>query len=118
MIRPISSILLFVGLLMATTACGGDAVDPDLSEYPPDLPLDAAYTECELVDDCVVVELGCCDDCNGGLAVAVNVSSEPDVVDRFTEVCDDDQACTEIGCPAWVLSCDDGACGLGRGTFK
>jgi len=107
-----------IAILLGIVACSGDSGDPSAtSEYPPDLPLDASYTECDVAADCVAVELGCCDECNGGLAVAVNVASEDEVVDRFTEECGADQACTEIGCAPWVLSCDAGTCGLDRGTF-
>jgi hypothetical protein len=86
------------------------------SEYPPKLPLDAAYTECEEVEDCVVVELGCCDACNGGHAVAVNASHEGDVKERYREGCGEGKVCTEIGCLPWVLSCFDNTCGMTRGA--
>ena len=104
--------VLFVAILMGCTDEGDS--NPD---YPPSLPLDAEYTDCSTADDCVVVELGCCDECNGGFAVAVNVDSESVVSERFTETCQEDQACTEIGCAPWVLSCDDGTCGLERQAY-
>ena len=95
--------MMLLGLL-SILACTG-------SEYPPDLPLDAAYTDCEGDTDCTIVELGCCDDCNGGLAVAVNnTTSEAEVRDRFSERCGRRTACTEMDCPDHYATCDEGTC--------
>jgi hypothetical protein len=86
-------------------------------DYPPPDPLPAEYTECEADEDCVVTELGCCDECNGGIAVAVRSDQEAEVVELYTETCREGQACTEIGCPPWVVTCDAGTCAAERGTF-
>jgi len=105
-------------ILLLLVACGSsDSGEMEAeSEYPPNLPLEASYTECATVDDCVVIELGCCDECNGGLAVAVNADSESEVRERFTEDCGSGQDCTLIGCAPWELICVDDACGVVRGT--
>ena len=76
---------------------------------PPD-PLPAEYTACEVDDDCVWVELGCCDYCNGGVAVSVNTSSEAEVRDAYTQSCSPNQACTEIGCAIPEPFCNEGSC--------
>lgn len=86
-------------------------------EYPPPLPLEAALTACTVDADCVAVELGCCDACNGGLAVAVNLDSESVVSAQFQEFCDPSVACTAMGCAPWVLSCPEGTCELERDTL-
>lgn len=96
-------------LLVFVAACA--------SNYPPPDTLPAEYTACDVPADCVVVELGCCDACNGGEARSVNAEHEQTVRDTYTEQCGPGTACTEIGCPAWVTTCDAGVCGLERGTL-
>jgi hypothetical protein len=85
-------------------------------DYPPPDPLPAEYTACEADADCVVTELGCCDECNGGFAVAVRSDRQAEVVDLYSERCGGDTACTEMGCQPWVVTCDAGTCGAARGT--
>ena len=86
------------------------------SAYPPSA-LDAATTSCTEPSDCVVVELGCCDACNGGFAVAVNTASAAQVRADHAQDCGEGMACTEMACPDWVVTCDDGTCASERGTF-
>ena len=96
---------------------GGGGGDNAPSGYPPDMPLDASLTSCSDSGQCVVVELGCCDACNGGLAVAVNRESMADVTSRFSEQCDGPTICTLRGCAPWVATCVDGSCDLGQGML-
>jgi hypothetical protein len=44
----------------------------DNANYPPRLPLDPQYTNCARDDQCIQIQLGCCEDCQGGLAVIVH----------------------------------------------
>lgn len=110
-------ILPFLATL-ALVACGDsepdDGTDACGSEYPPPASLDAAYTECVTDEDCVVLELGLCDQCNGGEAVAVNGARELDVADRYSECVPDTEnwACTEMACPPLSAACDVGTCTL------
>ncbi|MDH5673112.1 MAG: hypothetical protein OEZ06_13235 [Myxococcales bacterium] len=103
-------------LSMLLFACGGGD-DAAPSEYPPPMPLDAQYTACGDVSECEVLELGCCDACNGGTAVAVHKEHAADVMERHSERCGASTACTSIGCAPWELSCEQGVCGLQRGSF-
>jgi hypothetical protein len=102
-----------VPALFALAACGDDSV----SEYPPVLPLDPQYTSCESDADCVVVELGCCDACNGGTAVAVRRDRVAAVQERYGERCGSSTACTLRGCPPSTASCAAGFCRRLEGSF-
>jgi hypothetical protein len=94
---------------------GGDGTACE-SEYPPPAALDAAYTACEVDDDCLVLELGICDQCNGGEAVAVNGDSELDVADRYAQCVPDtgNWACTAMACTPPTATCDAGVCTMHR----
>jgi len=87
-------------------------------QYPPPAELPAEYTACVVPDDCIVVELGCCDACNGGTARSVATDQAAEVVDRYTEVCNPGTGCNLVGCPPWVTTCEAGVCGLERGEFE
>ena len=104
-------LITLVPVLLSVTALGCNP------EYPPPTELPAEYTACDAPEDCVVVELGCCDACNGGEARAVNAGQADVVRDRYTEVCQPGTGCTLIGCPAWETTCVDNVCGLERGEF-
>lgn len=96
--------------LLATGCLLGD-------DYPPPDPLPAEYTTCGSEADCVVVELGCCDECNGGTAVAVRADQEAEVADLYSERCGNGTACTEMGCAPWVVTCEAGTCANARGEL-
>jgi hypothetical protein len=75
---------------------------------------------CEVSDDCVAVELQCCDGCNGGVAVAVHTHHAAVVAadsPRGRGECGD-VACTEMACPEWIAACEDGTCTITRGSFE
>jgi hypothetical protein len=109
-------------LLVLLVACGGVApgggTEACETEYPPPAELDAAYTVCEVDDDCRVVELGVCDACNGGTAVAVNGASEGTVFDLYAQ-CEPDEewGCTEMACAALIPLCEAGSCVMEEGEF-
>ncbi len=105
--KPLFALLALMTLL---SACGN-------AEYPPPDVLPGEYTACDVPEDCAVVELGCCDACNGGEARSVAADQVDDVRTRYTEPCGMNQACTEIGCPAWITTCEESVCGLERDTF-
>ena len=93
----------------------GGSAGTGTSSYPPELPLDAQYTTCAGNDDCRILELGCCDDCNGGFAVAVNLESAGAVRREFAEDCGGGVACTERACELLDTTCStDGLCELVR----
>lgn len=95
--------------LMALAACNPIA-NPN---YPPPEPLPAAFTTCEVAEDCKVVELGCCDSCNGGTAVAVRVDHEAEAVDTYAQACDGiDMVCTEMACAPLYTECIENTCTL------
>ena len=96
-------------LWLATLGCN--------AEFPPPDELPVEYTACDAPEDCVVVELGCCDACNGGEARSVSVDQADAAVERYAEVCGMGTACTEIGCSPWETTCDAGVCGLRRAEF-
>lgn len=104
-------LLLLASALLWVAAVGCD------SEYPPPTDMPAQYTACESPEDCVVVELGCCDECNGGEARSVNSDHANTVVRRYSEPCGPSTSCTTLGCAAWVTTCESNVCGLERGAL-
>jgi len=105
---------------LALTACKKDppATGPD-NTGGDDTAVDDRYA-CTVADDCVAVELGCCDACNGGEAVGVHQDHVDEVVadsPRGRGECQD-MSCTEMGCAPWVPSCEAGTCAITRGSFE
>jgi hypothetical protein len=74
--------------------------------------MEAEYTACDVPEDCVIVELGCCDACNGGEARSVAADQVDAVEERFAEVCKRNTSCTLMGCPSKITTCDAGVCGM------
>lgn len=90
-------------LWLALVGCGDG--------YPPPDELPAEYTACQSAGDCMVVELRCCDSCQGGVAVAVNQEAFEEVTDRYGESCRPDTTCADEACQeGWVPLCEDGTC--------
>ena len=77
--------------------------------YPPDLPLDPEYTACDAPGDCVLVELGRCDHCNGGVVVSVNADSEEAVRRRYSDR-RWTYSCTEMSCTPIEATCEAETC--------
>jgi hypothetical protein len=96
----------FALFLAAFTACGPAEV---IDQVPP-TPIPATFMTCEEAEDCVVLELGCCDHCNGGRAVSVRVDSADDVQATYAESCTPGMACTQRGCAPLTADCAQGQC--------
>lgn len=73
-------------------------------------PIDARFTSCTADAECVAVELGCCDSCNGGRVVAVASASADEVRRRYHETGCAEFACNLLACRPTVVSCQAGQC--------
>jgi len=111
-----SARIICMAALLMTAACDG-AIDgiPNFIKSPSHDPGDAlalngAVIACETGEDCSVVQLGCCDHCNGGFAVAVNREFASEVAERNRESCYGDEICTEMACPEIYPRCLEGEC--------
>ena len=107
--------IISIAALLICAACDGAidyqqelGISPSAAEDP--LTLDGEVISCVDASDCAVVELSCCDHCNGGFAVAVNFEYESEVAERNSEACDADELCTEMACPALFPRCITGDC--------
>ncbi|TKC94709.1 hypothetical protein [Polyangium fumosum] len=65
-----------------------------------------ADTLCQSDADCVVVETGCCDHCNGGKAEAFNKAH----ADAHRPQGCTGRGCTRLGCGDAVAACVDNTC--------
>ena len=97
--------------LIGLVACGSPWEPVDQMD------LEASYTDCADGSACVVVELGCCDSCNGGAAVAVRSDLQQAALDAYGESCNGPTMCTEMGCPPLTAECVDDVCTLLAGEF-
>jgi len=68
------------------------------------------WTNCEINKDCVAVEVGCCDHCNGGKLMSFNKKFADVAKAKHQEKPCKNKACTEKGCAAPVALCDKGTC--------
>lgn len=67
---------------------------------------------CTVDADCAVVELACCDHCNGGQVAGVHRDFAAEVHAGATAACGD-TACTLMACVAQPTAvCDHGMCGV------
>jgi hypothetical protein len=98
---------VFAACVLGVVGLGGcDSTEP--GTFPSAVPAD--LQACTEVADCVVVELGCCDACNGGLRAAFNVDVSASTIDGYREVCTDDVACTELACFDAPAACVNDLC--------
>ena len=103
--------LILVTLTLLLPACSSEEPAPVESNYPPPETLDDAYRTCAVDEDCVIVQLGLCDHCNGGVSVAVNLDSEETVFDLYAEVePEEDWGCTLMACADLEAVCEQGLC--------
>ena len=95
-------------LVIVAAGCGS----PEKAPWTPpeQASLDEAWTDCSGGDSCVVVQLGCCDHCNGGAAVSVSANSAADVEEALAEECTGTEDCTVMGCGEVSAECDEGTC--------
>jgi len=98
--------------------CDPDQVCPDIA-CPPIFPLcndgecelrEEDYRTCAVDEDCVIVELGCCDHCNGGRVDAVHRDRAEEIQMSFGDDCEEDEACTEMACAPMLARCTDWTC--------
>jgi hypothetical protein len=85
-----------------------DIVDPltALSLDPKPAPMVACVTD----EDCTVVEMGCCDHCNGGWQMAVNTKYVDHAMTWHESECET-AACTRMACEETLSPvCDGGVC--------
>lgn len=78
----------------------------------PQTAVDDAFFACSDSAECVVLETGCCDHCNGGALLAVNSRYSESAMEAFRQnSCGDDSACTKVACE-WSFTpvCDAGTC--------
>lgn len=68
------------------------------------------WNHCQEDSDCVVVELGCCDHCNGGRVVVSNIEYVENVKEVMGDDCEWYQGCTLMACAPYVPYCDGGTC--------
>lgn len=105
---------VLVILIVMLTSCkkGSSSSTP-----PPDD--DARFDErqaCAADADCVVVEVECCDQCNGGLAVGIHRDHAAEVRAAYVPADEcADVACTLMACEPATAFCRQGVCGLRRG---
>ena len=68
---------------------------------------------CGADEDCAVVQIECCDACNGGTAVGVHKDNAGDVRKEYVPAgsCDG-KTCTLMACPEPVAICRSGRCGV------
>ena len=62
-------------------------------------------TACHLDEDCVLIEVGCCDHCNGGKLMSVNVKAKPEALAKYKAKDCKGKKCTLMGCMPKVPSC-------------
>jgi len=65
--------------------------------------------------ECSVVDIECCDVCNGGAVVVVHSDHAADVITTYTPLgsCEG-TACTKMACERPTAVCDEGSCALVR----
>lgn len=73
-----------------------------------------AWTQCTTDAECQLLEVGCCDHCNGGDAIAVNRDHAQDARrwHAARRTCPSPTLCTERGCYGPFPTCSAGRCEL------
>jgi hypothetical protein len=69
------------------------------------------WTACKQASDCVALEMGCCDHCNGGFLMSVHKTYEDEALAAHKEKNCGGVPCTKIGCPPVEATCTAGVCG-------
>jgi len=75
-----------------------------LSRVPP-----FELTSCSKDADCVLLEMGCCDYCNGGIVWAVS-DAQRSAAETMRPDCNDPPVCTTMGCAEVSVRCQAGHC--------
>jgi hypothetical protein len=84
---------------------GGVSTPPD-GDKPEGPTPDPSAQACQTADDCIVVEIACCDHCNGGKAEAFNKAR----ADEYRPKNCEGTACTRRGCGNAVAVCSNNLC--------
>lgn len=110
---------LALGLAVATLACASTSPAPAPSSTSSPAPAPAAdassdadpLVACTVDTDCTIIEVGCCDHCNGGAMMSVANAHVDAARDRWQDHECTNTACTERGCD-WHEApvCDNGTC--------
>jgi hypothetical protein len=103
-------------LAVAATACKKEQAPPSAPEPPPTSQFDERQA-CTADADCEVVEIECCDHCNGGTVVGVHRDHVADVRQTYVpaDKCEG-VACTKMACAEGPIAfCKDGACATRTG---
>ncbi len=77
----------------------------------PDVEPTADQLTCDADSDCVALELGCCNHCNGGRVLAVNKQGAKEFAAHKQAPCDD-FVCTRKMCRPEKVRCAQGTCRL------
>jgi hypothetical protein len=104
--KKMSSGLILFAVILVVAACsnGEPPVNDDIVN------ISGVVIACAEDTDCVVVEIGCCDHCNGGEVASVNVAYAEEVEEYHTRDCGDQVMCTMMACPDELPRCRDGEC--------
>lgn len=104
-------VIVFLSFLLSLQSCsdGGTLGIGGVGRLPA-LSLTGRVISCTVDSDCAIVELGCCDHCNGGWTASVNRDYEKQVRERNHDKCSGDNFCTDIGCPMLFPQCINGTC--------
>ncbi|MEM9068087.1 MAG: hypothetical protein AAGE52_06250 [Myxococcota bacterium] len=68
------------------------------------------WLACGQDSDCAVVEIACCDHCNGGRAIPVNTQSVTLARERYRPTCSPTTVCTQLACADPESACVNGSC--------
>jgi hypothetical protein len=114
--------------LLAVVGCTPEPIRPPGQPRP--IPVPDDWRACEGDFDCVWLEMGCCDHCNGGWVVGVNQGHAEDAARAFHSKCDSavheqpdgtitfcGPSCTELGCGPIGAHCQRGLCTWTRDAF-
>jgi len=95
---------------MSADAKPTDAGMPSDTGFPPGVDPEQAWFECESDDQCVVLEMGCCDHCNGGWLMTLNEIYAAEALATYKEKDCEGILCTKMACSQKEGVCVDGMC--------
>jgi hypothetical protein len=75
-----------------------------------DLQARPEWFACEVDTDCEVVQLSCCDACNGGTEIVINKKSTSAAKEAWSEECSSHPGCTERDCEDFTAVCLEKVC--------
>ena len=108
--KKLSSAMVLFTTIIAVAACSQGKSSAPSTDDDAAANISGAAIACTKNEDRVVVELGCCDHCNGGRVVAVNSKYVEEVENDYKDDCSDVHACTMRACPGELPRCRDGEC--------